>query len=220
MILALASAGYLLGSVPVAWIVTKLATGRDLRELGSRNVGVMNAMVSVSRWAGGLVFLGEAAKGLTAVALPRLAGASDPAVGVSVLAAIAGTRWPIWLGWKGGRGNTLSIAALLGISWMTLVAAAVLWGTVRVVTGRSFVASRATLLLWPVAFGLIEQSWWAVGFGAAVSLLFLATHRRETDDHLAIKARWPSLGSFLASPPRKWWHQRNAPSTDSGHQTD
>ena len=208
MILALAGAGYVLGSVPVAWIVTKLITGRDVRELGSGNVGVMNVMVSVSRWAGALVFIAEAAKGFGAVALPRLLGASEPEVGVSVLAAIAGTRWSIWLRWRGGRGNTLAMAALIVISWITLLAIGLLWGATRLASGRSFTASRVTLVLWPAAFGLIEQSWWALAFGAAISLLFLTTHRRETDDHLAIKGRWPSLGAFLASPPRGWWRRR------------
>ncbi|MFQ5946307.1 MAG: glycerol-3-phosphate acyltransferase [Anaerolineae bacterium] len=219
MILALAGAGYVLGSMPVAWIVTKLTAGRDLRELGSGNVGVMNVMVSVSRWAGAVVFTAEAAKGIIAVALARLFGASEPAVGVSVLAAIAGTRWSIWLRWRGGRGNTLAMAALLVVSWMTLLAAAVLWGTARVVSGRSFIASRVTLVLWPAAFGLIQQSWWALAFGAAISLLFLTTHRRESDDHLAIKARWPSLGAFLASPPRKWWMKGNVRSARSNDET-
>ncbi|MEJ2304686.1 MAG: glycerol-3-phosphate acyltransferase, partial [Anaerolineales bacterium] len=58
---------YLIGSIPTAWIVVKLVTGRDIRTLGSGNVGVMNTALSVTRWAGLLVFVGEAAKGALAV---------------------------------------------------------------------------------------------------------------------------------------------------------
>ena len=68
-LIGLAIAGYLLGSIPIAWMVAKLVTGKDLRTLGSGNVGVMNVALSVTRWAGLLVFLGEATKVLLAVYL-------------------------------------------------------------------------------------------------------------------------------------------------------
>ena len=51
---------YLIGSIPIAWFLTRLVTGKDLRQMGSGNVGVMNVAVSVHRWDGLLVFLGEA----------------------------------------------------------------------------------------------------------------------------------------------------------------
>ncbi len=66
MIVGLVLASYLIGSIPVAWILTKLVTGSDLRTLGSGNVGVMNTAASVARWAGALAFAGEAAKGAAA----------------------------------------------------------------------------------------------------------------------------------------------------------
>ena len=78
---ALISAGYLIGSVPVAWLATKLHHGKDLRTLGSGNVGVMNTMLSVHRWTGLLVFLAEIAKGLAAVRLGQVLVGSEPAVG-------------------------------------------------------------------------------------------------------------------------------------------
>ena len=62
-LLGLAIAGYLLGSIPIAWIMAKLVTGKDLRTLGSGTVGVMNVALSVTRSAGLLVFLGELFKG-------------------------------------------------------------------------------------------------------------------------------------------------------------
>ena len=51
-------------------------------------------------------------------------------------------------------------------------------------------------------FGLLNQSWWAVLFGAAFALMFLSTHKRETDDHLLIKQQWPTFWDFLVAPPR------------------
>ena len=65
MVVLLTIAGYLIGSVPVAWIITKLVKGEDLRQLGSGNIGVMNVGLSVARWAGVLVFCQKLLKGLS-----------------------------------------------------------------------------------------------------------------------------------------------------------
>lgn len=203
MIIVLTVMGYLIGSLPVAWIVAKLLTGRDLRQMGSGNVGVMNTALSVARWAGVLVFLAEAGKGVAAVFLARALDGSEMAVAVTVLATVAGTRWSIWLRGAGGRGNTAGVTAILLLSWPTVAGGLAIWCLVRVITGRSFVATRISFLSWPFLFGLLTQSWWNVLFGAALSLMYLSTQRPETDDHLLIKERWPNLWGFLASPRRR-----------------
>lgn len=203
MLVVLILACYLIGSIPVAWLITKLITGQDLRQMGSGNVGVMNTMLNVARWAGLLVFLVEGAKGVLAVTLARTFGGEEMTAGLAALAAIAGTRWSIWLRGAGGRGNTAGMAALLVMSWPTLLCALGMWFLTRLLTRSSFVAMRVTLALWPFAFGLLVRSWWAVILGAAFSLLFVSTHRTETDDHLRLKKQWASLGEFLTQARRK-----------------
>jgi acyl phosphate:glycerol-3-phosphate acyltransferase len=86
---------YLLGSIPIAWLLAKLVTGNDIRAVGSGIVGVMNVAISVSRWAGLLVFSGEAAKGALVVLLGKYLQFNDLLLGVCVVAAVAGTRWSI-----------------------------------------------------------------------------------------------------------------------------
>lgn len=194
---------YLLGSIPVAWLIAKLVTGQDLRQMGSGNVGVMNTAISVARWAGLLAFLAEIAKAVVAVALARTLDGSEVGVGVAALAVITGTRWSIWMRGAGGRGNTAAMTALLLISWPTLLCVLAVWLLARLLTRSSFRATRITLVLLPCIFGLIAQSWWAVVFGATFSFIFLSTHRPETDDHLLIKERWPNLWAFLSGPRRK-----------------
>jgi glycerol-3-phosphate acyltransferase PlsY len=194
---------YLIGSIPVAWLVARLVTGRDLREMGSGNVGVMNTALSVARWAGLLVFLAEAAKGAVAVLLARHLDGSMLSVGLAALAAIIGTRWSIWLRGAGGRGNTSAMTALLLISWPSLLILGGVWLLTRVIARNSFIAMRVTLALIPVVLGLVTQSWQAAILGAAFSVLFLSTHRTETDDHLLMKAQWSGLRRFLTMPRRK-----------------
>lgn len=212
-ILLLAIAGYLLGSIPLAWIVAKLVTGKDLRMLGSGNVGVMNVALSVSRWAGLLVFLGEGVKGIIAVYLASAVcgytGAPLPlpvscqiAIGVTVLATVIGTRWMVWLRFAGGRGNTAGLGAMLVLSWQTLVIGFAVWVLVRLVSKSSFWATRISLFTWPFIFGLLTGSVVYLVFGLALSGVYLTTHETVTDDHTILKERWPSLWAFAIGPRR------------------
>lgn len=198
----LALGGYLLGSIPLAWLVTRLATGKDLRSLGSGNVGVMNVALNVTRWAGLIVFLGEAAKGLLAVLLARRVSDTPLAIGITVLATVIGTRWMVWLGFAGGRGNTAGLAAMALLSWQTLLIGIGVWALVRLVSRSSFWATRISLLGWPLVFGWLTQSWTYLLFGLALSGVYLTTHRTVSDDHTIIKERWPSLWAFLTGPKR------------------
>lgn len=195
-------AGYLLGSIPVAWLITKAITGRDIRELGSGNVGVMNVALCVTRWAGLFVFVTELSKGVLAVLVSQATGASDALLYTAVLGAVVGTRWPIWLKFHGGRGNTVCVGALLLVSWPTLAIGFVIWSVIRLITRSSFFATRTSLILWPAVFGVLELSLIAFLFGVLLVLIYLSTHEKATDDHTLIRGRWPSLSSFLFSPPR------------------
>jgi glycerol-3-phosphate acyltransferase PlsY len=203
MILGALVGCYFIGSIPQAWLITKIVTGKDLRQLGSGNLGVTNTALSVARWAGILVFLGEAAKGMAAVLLVRAAGGNEFVVAVGLLLAVAGTRWSIWLGGAGGRGNTTGSAGLLLISWQILLVILVVWVILRLGLRDSFLATRISLLLWPLIFVMVTRVWWYAFFGAALSLVYLDAQRPDTDDHSIVKERWPSLWAFLTSPRRR-----------------
>jgi acyl phosphate:glycerol-3-phosphate acyltransferase len=218
MLLVSIAMAYLLGSVPVAWFVAKLVTGCDLRRLGSGNVGVLNTAISVARWAGLVVFLAEAAKGAGAVLLACSLSSDAAAPALALLAAVAGTRWSIWLRGAGGRGNTASMAGILVLSWPTVACGAALWCLARLLTQRSFVATRILLFTWPFVFGLLTWSWWNGLVAAALSVMFLTTHRPETDDHLIIRRRWPSLWRFLTAPRRLKTVDRPSVSAAPGRQ--
>ncbi len=215
-LIGLAFAGYLLGSIPIAWIVAKLVTGKDLRTLGSGNVGVMNVALSVTRWAGLLVFLGELFKGVLAVYLAiQLAACVGSqallfvsiecqlAIGVTVLATVIGTRWMVWLRLAGGRGNTVGLGAMLVLSWQTLAVGLSIWVLVRLISKSSFWATRFSLITWPFVFGLLTGSIVFLVFGLALSGVYLTTHETVTDDHTILKERWPSLWAFVIGPKRR-----------------
>jgi acyl phosphate:glycerol-3-phosphate acyltransferase len=197
------SASYLLGSFPVAWLLARWVTGRDLREMGSGNVGVMNTALSVHRWTGLLVFLTEITKGVLVVLVSRLLDLNDMLLGMGIVAVVVGTRWPVWLGFKGGRGNTAGMAACLAISYQTLLVILASWALARFAVKKSFIATRLTLISLPFSLWLVNRSWWFALTGLALSLIYLNAQQADSDDHLLIQQRWSSFWSFLTSPPRR-----------------
>jgi acyl phosphate:glycerol-3-phosphate acyltransferase len=194
---------YLIGSIPVAWIITKVLTGNDIRAVGSGNVGVMNVAISVSRWAGLLVFSAEAAKGVGVVLVGKYLQFNDLILGLGVVAAVAGTRWSIWLRGAGGRGNTTGISGILLLAWQAVVLSLVVWVLGRLLTHRSFWATRIWISSLPAILILATQSWSLVLWGCALSLIYLVTHKEDSDDHGIIKEQWPNLWRFIITPPRR-----------------
>jgi glycerol-3-phosphate acyltransferase PlsY len=202
MIVVLVGITYLLGSIPIAWFITKLMTGQDLRNQGSGNVGVMNVMIHTSRWAGLLVFFAEALKGILAVMLAGACGGGEIMIMVAVITAVVGTRWPVWLHFHGGRGNTVGFGALLVISWQTLLICLAVWGLLRFLIRDSFWATRLALILAPIIFGGVMGSAILGLMAVPLCLVYLSTQEKGTDDHLAIKQNWSSFAAFLTAPPR------------------
>jgi len=114
---------YLAGSVPTAYILVRLVKGVDLRKTGSKNVGALNTYQQLGAWAGLLVLVVDAAKGALAVGVPIWAGVPDWALYITTPLVVAGHNWPVFLGFRGGKGA----AAILGMSlalvpWLTLMA--------------------------------------------------------------------------------------------------
>ena len=105
---------YLLGAVPFGVIAGKLFGRIDVREHGSGSMGMTNVIRTVNAPVGVLVLLLDMGKGVGAVALARYAfGAPDAAHAFAALAAIAGHNWPVFIGFRGGRGTATGWGALL-----------------------------------------------------------------------------------------------------------
>jgi glycerol-3-phosphate acyltransferase PlsY len=194
---------YLIGSIPVAWLMCKLTGGDDIRNSGSGNAGVMNVALNVSRWAGLVVFAAEIAKGLLTVGLARRWELSEALTGLAVLAAVAGTRRSVWIYASGGRGNTLIASALLALAWPVVAIGLGIWAAGRLLLGSSYRATRLWMLSLPLTLGLVTGSWPYAFMGAALALFYLGAHKMSTDDHAILKKTWPSLWDFITAPPRK-----------------
>ena len=124
------AAAYLLGSVPMAYLVTKWSRGIDLRRYGSGNVGATNVLRQASKKLGILVIFFDMGKGALMIWLARISGlAIDQQIIVGV-ATMIGHIWPVFLGFNGGRGVLTTIGVILmfaPLPAIILVAHAFLW---------------------------------------------------------------------------------------------
>ncbi len=140
---------YLLGAIPCGYLAAR-ARGIDIRTVGSGNIGATNVFRSVGKGWGVLTFVGDGLKGFIAAWLfPFLAGrlsgyAGGPALGVGCAAlAIAGHNWPVYLGFKGGKGIATGLGALIGIAPAAAGLGALGWIIVFLATRYVSVASIA-----------------------------------------------------------------------------
>jgi len=105
--------GYLLGSIPSAYIATRLATGKDIRQMGGGNVGGQNVFREVGIWPAFVVGIVDLSKGAAAVAIAYwLLDLSPLFVLLAGLAAVIGHNWMVWLKFSGGKGMGTTIGAL------------------------------------------------------------------------------------------------------------
>lgn len=181
--------GYLIGSIPVGFILGKLVRGIDIREHGSGNIGMTNVMRILGVKAGVFVFFADIAKGAAAVALAWAILAYSPNMVVwgqvaGGAAAIVGHSWPIYIGFKGGRGIATGFGAVLVLSWpVGLIAFTVFLlvvGLSRYVSLGSILGA-LTMLLAMIPFVVLDV--WSFGhfayivFGLVVVPIVIFRHR-------------------------------------------
>jgi glycerol-3-phosphate acyltransferase PlsY len=119
--------GYLIGSVPFGLLVSKVTGGPDPREHGSKNIGFTNVLRVAGKKAGALTLLGDMGKGFLVTMSGGFLGLSWNLVLLMGLAVIVGHIFPIFLGFKGGKGVATALGAAVGINWMIGVALLGIW---------------------------------------------------------------------------------------------
>ncbi len=103
---------YLIGAVPTAYIAGRLTVGADIRKVGDQNMGAANAYRELSPKIGLAVFFIDALKGVLVIFIAQKAHLSKPLVLMCGIAAVIGHNWPVYLGFRGGRGEATAIGIL------------------------------------------------------------------------------------------------------------
>lgn len=150
--------GYLVGSLPTAYILVRIRSKIDIRGEGSGNVGGYNTfIVTGSKWLGVVVGVVDALKGAAAVALAMYFADNFWLIGISLLGAIIGHNYPVWLKFKGGRGLATAGGGLLLIGLGYGVVWCFLWLALKL-QGREILTSNVfAILLAPLAVLLLPK---------------------------------------------------------------
>lgn len=156
MILALvALLAYLLGSIPFGVVITRAMGLGDLRQIGSGNIGATNVLRTGNKGAALATLVMDAAKGGVAVLIAR-AMVGEDAAQLAGLAAFLGHLFPIWLGFRGGKGVATFLGILLALAWPVGLAACATWAVTAAVTRISSLSALVAAALsgiWVFAFG-------------------------------------------------------------------
>ncbi len=161
-LILVAVAAYLIGSISFAVVVSRLMGLPDPRTFGSKNPGATNILRGGSRWAAAWVLLGDAFKGWLAVwftatvALPL--GALPQALAVASLAVFIGHGYPIFFGFKGGKGVATALGVLLALSPVLGFCTSIVWISVMAVTRISSLSALCAAVAAPLLGLLFLQA--------------------------------------------------------------
>jgi glycerol-3-phosphate acyltransferase PlsY len=166
--------GYLLGSIPFGLLLTRLAGLGDIRTIGSGNIGATNVLRTGNRWLAAATLLLDGAKGTAAVLLcARLGGSAEIA---AALAAFVGHVFPVWLGFRGGKGVATYIGVLAGLFWPGAILFCAAWLVTAVVSRLSSLSALLASLVTPIVL-LFVSGWRLALLFAILSVILWWRHR-------------------------------------------
>ena len=167
--------GYLLGSVPYGLLLARIMGLGNLRDIGSGNIGATNVLRTGNKTAAALTLLFDAGKGIVAVLLAR-AFAGEDAAQIAALAAMLGHCYPVWLGFRGGKGVATFLGIVLAWSWPVGIGCCLAWlvgaGASRMSSAGAVAAAGAsTFLMVFMGYGYLML------LGVLLTLLIFWRHR-------------------------------------------
>jgi len=170
---AMIAFAYLLGSIPFGLLVTRIAGLGDVRRIGSGNIGATNVLRTGSRKLAALTLLLDALKGTAAVLIAATWG---PGYAVAAgFAAFIGHLFPIWLGFKGGKGVATYLGVLVALAWKVALIFAVVWIAIAWFMRYSSLAALVAAFLTPIALWYFGQGQIALLF-LVMSIIVFARH--------------------------------------------
>ena len=171
--------GYLCGSIPFGLILTRLAGTADIRAIGSGNIGATNVLRTGRKGLAAATLIGDTLKGTLAVLLVYAYYGAEYRDFANELAlpagagAFLGHLFPVWLGFRGGKGVATYIGLLLALAWPAAIAFALIWVAVAVLSRYSSLAALLASAASPFVVWLIGEQPEAVLFALLTALLWI-----------------------------------------------
>jgi len=200
ILIAVAACGYLLGSIPFGFIATRLGGAGDIRKVGSGNIGATNVLRTGRRDLAAITLIGDGGKGalaaLLAYALAGRLGAPESAHELAALAggaAFFGHLFPVWLGFKGGKGVATFFGVMLAVAWPVGLMAGATWIAMAVLFRFSSLAALTAAALAPF-YALALQTGRPVVILAVLMAVVIFIRHRENIARL-LKGDEPRIGA-------------------------
>ena len=183
--------GYLCGSVPFGLFITRAAGLGDIRNIGSGNIGATNVLRTGNRWAAAATLVLDASKAVLPVLVARYYWGENAAM-LAAIGAFLGHCFPVWLGFKGGKGVAVMIGSLLALSWPVGLIFCAVWLVIAFAQKMSSLAALTAAATAPIfAFVIVNE--WLAGTAAVLAIMLFFQHRENVARLMA--GTEPKIGS-------------------------
>ena len=184
----LIAGAYLLGSISFSVLVVQALQNFDVRERGSGHAGASNVLRLAGRGPAIAVLVGDIAKGVVPVQVAQALGAPGPIVGAGAMAAVVGHVFPVFHGFRGGKGVATAAGALSSLAWLPAGVSALVFLAVAAATRYVALASMTAVTAFPLLiylggrFGWIPSApGWLLVTAIAIALLIVVKHRENLE---------------------------------------
>jgi glycerol-3-phosphate acyltransferase PlsY len=176
--------GYLLGAVPVGYLVGR-AFGVDVRRVGSGNIGTANVLRAAGKWAAIVTLFGDMLKGFVPVVLARALVGGEWLHAAVALAAVVGHCWPVFLRFKGGKAVATGAGTSIGLAPVVGLGLFAFWWAVVLLSRYTSLGAISVMIVSPFAFALTGQPLPYVLYTVVGGALVLYRHRENARALLA-----------------------------------
>ena len=159
---------YLLGSIPFGYLIVRRKIGADIRETGAGGTGATTGSRRAGKTAGVLTLLLDAAKGCAAVVMAQVVSGDDRVIAAAAVAALVGHIFPVWLGFRGGKGVATGVGIFAVLAPIALLCAGVIFVAIVVTTRYVSLGSIIAAVLIPVFV------WFQSGFQPVLTAAIVA----------------------------------------------
>lgn len=175
--------GYLLGSIPTAYLAGRVTRGVDIRKVGGGNMGALNAARELSPITGLIVLLIDVAKGAAAIVIARYLGVGQIWVFLTGFAAIAGHNLPVFLKFRGGKGAATAIGVFFALAPVAFACCLPIILAVIFLTSNVTLGMGAGFVFFPLFLWIFGQPFEVIIYAIAIAVLlgirYIPTARRN-----------------------------------------
>ena len=170
---------YLIGAIPVGFIVARFFGGGDIRRSGSGSIGATNVLRTLGTLPAVVTLFGDIAKGYLAVSVARALGPARWGAAAGAVLAIVGNCWPVFIRFHGGKGVATGFGAFLALTPLATAPTVLVWLAVTASFRYVSLASIMACVCLPVGVALLGYPWPSIAAAAAAAIVIIGRHREN-----------------------------------------